>query len=48
MNHFPKVIVFDAFGKLGVSRSPYRKFMKWLKASGRKLSFEDASIIHYV
>lgn len=48
MNYFPKVIVFDAFGtlvKVGVSRSPYRKLMKWLKDSGRKPSLEDANII---
>lgn len=48
MNHFPKVIVFDAFGtlvKIGTSRSPYRKLMKWLKANGRKPSAQDASII---
>lgn len=48
MNHFPKVIVFDAFGtlvKIGTSLSPYRKLMKWLKANGRKPSIEDAGII---
>lgn len=48
MNHFPKIIVFDAFGtlvKIGTSRSPYRKLMKWLKANGRKPSTKDASII---
>ena len=48
MNHSPKVIVFDAFGtlvKIGISRSPYRKLMKWLKANGRKPSAEDAKII---
>ena len=48
MNHSPKVIVFDAFGtlvKIGTSRSPYRKLMKWLKANGRKPSIEDAGII---
>lgn len=48
MNHLPKVIVFDAFGtlvKIGTSRSPYRKLMKWLKTNGRKPSPNDASII---
>lgn len=43
-----KVIVFDAFGtlvKIGTSRSPYRKLMKWLKANGRKPSAQDAKII---
>lgn len=43
-----KVIVFDAFGtlvKIGESRSPYRKLMQWLKASGRKPSEQDAKII---
>lgn len=48
MNHFPKVIVFDAFGtlvKIGDSRSPYRKLMRWLKASGRKPTEQDAKII---
>ena len=48
MNHSPKVIVFDAFGtlvKIGESRSPYRKLMKWLKANGRKPSPQDAKII---
>ena len=41
MNHLPKVIIFDAFGtlvKIGTSRSPYRKLMKWLKDNGRKPS----------
>lgn len=48
MNQPPKVIVFDAFGtlvKLGESRSPYRKLMKWLKESGRKPTTKDANII---
>lgn len=48
MNHLPKVIVFDAFGtlvKIGESRSPYRKLMKWLKSNGRKPSEQDAKII---
>ncbi len=48
MNYFPKVIVFDAFGtlvKIGESRSPYRKLMKWLKSNGRKPSAQDAKII---
>lgn len=48
MNHFPKVIVFDAFGTLvknGERRSPYRKLMQWLKANGRKPSAQDAKII---
>ncbi|MCU4366616.1 HAD family hydrolase [Acinetobacter variabilis] len=48
MNHLPKVIIFDAFGtlvKIGTSRSPYRKLMKWLKANGRKPSTKDASVI---
>ena len=48
MNHLPKVIVFDAFGtlvKIGTSRSPYRKLMKWLKDNGRKPSTKDASVI---
>ena len=34
MSYQPKVIVFDALGtlvKIGESRSPYRKLMKWLK-----------------
>lgn len=48
MNKYPKVIVFDAFGtlvKIGQSRSPYRKLMKWLKDNGRKPTAEDAKII---
>lgn len=48
MNNLPKVIVFDAFGtlvKIGTSRSPYRKLMKWLKDNGRKPSTKDANII---
>ncbi|QQN40215.1 HAD family hydrolase [Acinetobacter sp. CS-2] len=48
MSHFPKVLVFDAFGtlvKIGASRSPYRKLMRWLKANGRKTSADDAGII---
>ena len=48
MNHLPKVIIFDAFGtlvKIGTSRSPYRKLMKWLKDNGRKPSTKDANII---
>lgn len=48
MSHFPKVIIFDAFGtlvKIGESRSPYRKLMQWLKANGRKPSAQDAKII---
>lgn len=42
------VIVFDAFGtlvKIGESRSPYRKMMKWLKENGRKPTTNDANII---
>ena len=31
--------------KIGESRSPYRKLMKWLKDNGRKPSTKDASII---
>lgn len=48
MNQPPKVIIFDAFGtlvKLGESRSPYRKLIKWLKESGRKPTTKDANII---
>lgn len=48
MNNLPTVIVFDAFGtliKIGESRSPYRKLMKWLKVNGRKPSEQDAKII---
>lgn len=48
MSHFPKVIVFDAFGtvvKIGESRSPYRKLMRWLKTNGRKPTAQDAGII---
>lgn len=48
MSDQPKVIVFDAFGtlvKIGTSRSPYRKLMRWLKANGRKPSAQDAGII---
>ena len=48
MNDIPKIIVFDAFGtlvKIGTSRSPYRKLMKWLKDNGRKPSTKDASVI---
>ncbi|WP_336147175.1 HAD family hydrolase [Acinetobacter soli] len=48
MNHSPNVIIFDAFGtlvKIGESRSPYRKLMKWLKSNGRKPSAQDAKII---
>lgn len=48
MKVYPKVIIFDAFGtlvKIGISRSPYRKLMKWLKDHGRKPSPNDASII---
>lgn len=48
MNHSSKVIIFDAFGtlvKIGESRSPYRKLMKWLKSNGRKPSAQDAKII---
>ena len=48
MNDFPQVIVFDAFGtlvKIGESRSPYRKLMKWLKDNGRKPGTKDANII---
>jgi FMN phosphatase YigB (HAD superfamily) len=43
-----KIIVFDAFGtlvKIGQSRSPYRKLMKWLREEGRKPSTQDAYII---
>lgn len=48
INQPPKVIVFDAFGtlvKIGTSRSPYRKLMKWLKDNGRKPNAKDSSII---
>ncbi len=48
MHEKPKVIVFDAFGtlvKIGESRSPYRKLMKWLKENGRKPTTQDAKII---
>lgn len=48
MKIYPKVIIFDAFGtlvKIGTSRSPYRRLMKWLKDNGRKPSPNDASII---
>ena len=48
MKTHPKVIIFDAFGtlvKIGTSRSPYLKLMKWLKDNGRKPSPKDASII---
>lgn len=48
MNQSPKVIIFDAFGtlvKIGESRSPYRKLMKWLKANSRKPTEHDAKII---
>lgn len=48
MSNSPKVIVFDAFGtlvKIGNSRSPYLKLMKWQKQSGRKPTSKDASII---
>lgn len=48
IDHQPRVIVFDAFGtlvKIGESRSPYRKLMKWLKDSGRKPSSKDINII---
>lgn len=48
MHHLPKIIVFDAFGalvKISESRSPYRKLMRWLKASGTKPSEQDAKII---
>lgn len=48
MSYQPKVIIFDAFGtlvKIGESRSPYRKLMKWLKENGRKPSTQDAKII---
>jgi HAD superfamily hydrolase (TIGR01549 family) len=48
MNESPQVIVFDAFGtlvKIGESRSPYRKLMKWLKDNGRKPGTKDANII---
>ncbi|QZD33524.1 hypothetical protein ABEKA_3244 [Acinetobacter lwoffii] len=48
MKNDPKVIIFDAFGtlvKIGTSRSPYRKLMKWLKDNGRKPSPKDANII---
>ena len=43
-----KIIVFDAFGttvKIGQSRSPYRKLMKWLREDGRRPSIQDAHII---
>ncbi|WP_111885979.1 HAD family hydrolase [Acinetobacter sp. CFCC 11171] len=43
-----KIIVFDAFGtlvKIGQSRSPYRKLMKWLREECRKPSTQDAYII---
>ena len=48
MSNSPKVIVFDAFGtlvKIGNSRSPYLKLMKWQKQSGRKPTSKDANII---
>ena len=48
MKNDPKVVIFDAFGtlvKIGTSRSPYRKLMKWLKDNGRRPSPNDASII---
>lgn len=48
MKTHPKVIIFDAFGtlvKIGTSRSPYRKLMKWLKDNERKPSPNDATII---
>lgn len=48
IDHQPKVIIFDAFGtlvKIGSSRSPYRKLMKWLKDNGRKPSAKDSTII---
>ena len=48
MSNSPKVIVFDAFGtlvKIGNSRSPYLKLMKWHKQSGRKPTSKDACII---
>lgn len=48
MNHLPTIIAFDAFGtlvRIGESRSPYRKLMKWLKANGRKPTEHDAKII---
>lgn len=48
MNQPPKVIVFDAFGtliKIGESRSPYLKLMKWLKESGLKPTTKNANII---
>lgn len=48
MSNSPTVIVFDAFGtlvKIGNSRSPYLKLMKWQKQSGRKPTSKDASII---
>ena len=48
MSYQPKIIIFDAFGtlvKIGESRSPYRKLMKWLRQNGRKPSIQDAKII---
>ena len=48
MKALPKVVIFDAFGtliKIGESRSPYRKLMKWLKYNGRKPSAQDSKII---
>lgn len=48
MKTHPKVIIFDAFDtlvKIGTSRSPYLKLMKWLKGNGRKPSPNDANII---
>lgn len=48
MSYQPKVIIFDAFGtlvKIGKSRSPYRKLMKWLRENGRKPSMHDAKTI---
>lgn len=48
MSYQPKIIIFDAFGtlvKIGESRSPYRKLMKWLRETGRKPTIQDAKII---
>lgn len=48
MSYQPKAIIFDAFGtlvKIGESRSPYRKLMKWLRESGRKPTIQDAKVI---
>jgi FMN phosphatase YigB (HAD superfamily) len=48
INQQIKVVAFDVFGtliKIDHRRSPYKKLMKWLKASGRKPSASDAATI---